>query len=152
MTPAADRSAMRVFLSLVVATLVATVASAGDTGFSLRLENFDWSSDQDARTKARLAQWNDPMGRMIYHFNQQQAWIMRGTMPGGERMSSVAVRVKVQQGLPLELIAATIQAGTDVDRQSLARLGKRRKNHYDLDLMTLEEILTEELGRKLAPQ
>ena len=89
---------MRVFLSLMVAFLVATVASAGDTGFSLRLNNFDWSPEQDARTKARLAQWNDPMGRMIYNFNQQQAWIMRGTVPGGERMSSVAVRVKDGRG------------------------------------------------------
>lgn len=143
---------MRVLLSLMVAILVGTVAAAGDTGFSLGLDTFDWSPNQDGRTKARLAQWNDPMGRMIYHFNQQQGWIMRGTMPGGERMSSVAVRIKAQNGLPLELIAATIQAGMDVDRQDLARLGKRRKKDHDLDLMSLEEILTEELGRELAPK
>jgi hypothetical protein len=92
------------------------------------------------------------MGRLMHNFNQQQGWIMRGTMPGGERMSSVAVRVKAQNGLPLELIAATIQAGMDVDRQNVARLGKTKKSEYDLDLMSLEDILTEELGKQLAPK
>jgi len=62
--------------------LIAVVGNAGEVEFSLDLDAFKWTPNQDARTKARLAQWNDPMGRMMYHFNQQQAWIMRGTMPG----------------------------------------------------------------------
>jgi hypothetical protein len=143
---------MRRVLTIVIVLLAAGTATAGDGKFSLSLDSFDWSPRQKARTEARRAVWTDPMGRLMHNFNQQQGWIMRGTMPGGERMSSVAVRVKAQNGLPLELIAATIQAGMDVDRQNVARLGKTKKSEYDLDLMSLEDILTEELGKQLAPK
>ena len=146
------RLIMRRILTILLLMLAAAAANAGDTEFSLKLENFKWTPKQDARTKARQAEWNDPMGRLMYNFNQQQAWIARGTMPGGERVSGVAVRVKAQNGLPLELLAATLQGGTDVDRQDLARLGRRRGNDDELDLMTLEELLSEELGRRLAPK
>ena len=92
------------------------------------------------------------MWRMAYHLNQQNAWIMRGTVPGGERMNSVAVRIKAQNGLPLNLLASTIQGGIDVDQQDLVRLGRRRANDDELDLLTLEELLSEELGKKLVPK
>jgi hypothetical protein len=137
---------------LLIALTAATAAGAGDVEFSLNLDTFDWSPGQDVRTKARLAHWNDPTWRMAYHLNQQNAWIMRGTVPGGERMNSVAVRIKAQNGLPLNLLAATMQGGTDVDRQDLVRLGRRRADDDKLDLMTLEELLSEELGKKLAPK
>jgi hypothetical protein len=94
----------RAFL-ILFALLQVVAAGAGEIEFSLDLDAFRWTPNQDARAKARLAEWNDPMGRMMYHFNQQQAWIMRGNMPGGERDSGVAVRVKAQNGLPLHLIA-----------------------------------------------
>jgi hypothetical protein len=139
-------------VTFLIALLAATVALAGDVEFTLDLDTFDWSPGQDVRTKARRAQWNDPMWRMAYHLNQQNTWIMRGTMPGGERMNSVAVRIKAQNGLPLNLLASTIQGGIDVDRQDLVRLGRRRGNDNELDLLTLEEILSEELGKKLAPE
>ena len=67
-------------------------------------------------------------------------------------MNSVAVRIKAQNGLPLNLLAATMQGGTDVDRQDLVRLGRRRADDDKLDLMTLEELLSEELGKKLTPK
>ena len=54
--------------------------------------------------------------------------------------------------LPLNLLAATMQGGADVDRQDLVRLGRRRADDDKLDLMTLEELLSEELGKKLAPK
>jgi hypothetical protein len=92
------------------------------------------------------------MGRMMYHFNQQQAWIMRGNMPGGERDSGVAVRVKAQNGIPLHLIASTIQGGLDVAQQDLVRFGPGRASDEELEAMTLEEQLTELLGRRLVPQ
>jgi hypothetical protein len=139
-------------VALLIALSVAMAAGAGDVEFSLDLDTFDWSPDQDVRSTARLAHWNDPMWRVGFHLNQQTAWIMRGTVPGGERMNSVAIRVKAQSGLPLNLLAATIQGGLDIDRQDLVRLGRRRANDDELDLMTLEELLSEELGKKLAPK
>jgi hypothetical protein len=138
--------------TVLIAVLPAVVAGAGEIEFSLDLDSFRWTPSQDARTKARLAEWNDPMGRMMYHFNQQQAWIMRGTMPGGERDSGLAVRVKAQNGLPLHLIASTIQSGLDIAQQDLVRFGPRQASDEELEAMSLEEQLTELLGRRLVPQ
>ena len=143
---------IRRILLIVMAMLPALAAGAGEVEFSLNLDAFRWSPNQDARTKARLAEWNDPMGRMMYQFNQQQAWMMRGNMPGGERVSGVAVRVKAQNGLPLHLIASTIQSGLDIAQQDLARFGPWRASDEELDAMSLEEQLTELLGRRLVPQ
>jgi len=137
---------------LLIAMLIAVVADAGDVEFSLDLDGFKWTPNQDARTKARLAQWNDPMGRMMYHFNQQQAWIMRGTMPGSERDNGVAVRVKAQNGLPLQLLAATMQGSLDIPQQDLIRFGPRKVSDEELAAMSLEEQMTELLSRRLVPQ
>ena len=143
---------IRRVLFIVIAMLPALAAGAGEVEFSLNLDAFRWSLNQDARTKARLAEWNDPMGRMMYQFNQQQAWMMRGNMPGGERDSGVAVRVKAQNGLPLHVIASTIQSGLDISQRDLARFGPWRASDEELDAMSLEEQLTELLGRRLVPQ
>jgi hypothetical protein len=143
---------MRRVLFILSVILAAVAADAGEVEFSLDLDAFKWTPHQDARTKARLAEWNDPMGRMMYHFNQQQSWIMRGTMPGGERDSGVAVRVKAQNGLPLSLIASTIQGGLDIAQQGLVQFGPRRISDEELAAMSLEDQLTELLGRRLAPR
>ena len=137
---------------LLIAMLIAVVADAGDVEFSLDLDGFKWTPNQDARTKARLAQWNDPMGRMMYHFNQQQAWIMRGTMPGAERNTGVAVRMKAQNGLPLQLVASTIQGSLDLAQQDLVRFGPREISDEELAAMSLEEQMAELLSRRLVPQ
>jgi hypothetical protein len=92
------------------------------------------------------------MGRMMYHFNRQQAWIMRGTMPGSERDNGVAIRVKAQNGLPLQLLAATMQGSLDVAQQDLIRFGPRKISDEELAAMSLEEQLTELLSRRLVPQ
>jgi hypothetical protein len=143
---------MRRVLLTVIVMLAAAAAESGEVKFSLNLDAFKWTPHQDARTKARLAQWNDPMGRLMYHFNQQQAWIMRGTMPGSERDNGVVVRVKAQNGLPLHLVAATIQGGLDMAQQTLARFGPRTISDEELAAMSLEEQLTELLSRRLVPQ
>ena len=132
--------------------MLPVVAGAGEVEFSLNLDRFQWSPKQDARTKARLAEWNDPMGRMMYHFNQQQAWVMRGAMPGAERNTSVAVRVKAQSGLPLHLVASTIQGTLDIAQQNLVQFGPRRVSDEELEAMSMEERLSEHLGRLLVPQ
>jgi len=137
---------------LLIAMLIAVVAESLKKKHSLDLDGFKWTPNQDARTKARLAQWNDPMGRMMYHFNQQQAWIMRGTMPGSERDNGVAVRVKAQNGLPLQLLAATMQGSLDIAQQDLIRFGPRKVSDEELAAMSLEEQMTELLSRRLVPQ
>ena len=142
----------RITLVILIAMLIAVVGDAGEVEFSLDLDGFKWAPNQDVRTKARLAHWNDPMGRMMYHFNQQQAWIMRGTMPGSERDNGVAVRVKAQNGLPLQLLAATTQGSLDIAQQGLIRFGPRKISDEELAAMSLEEQLTELLSRRLVPQ
>ena len=112
--------------------LIALVADAGEVKFSLDLEGFKWAPSQDVRTRARLAEWNDPMGRLMYHFNQQQAWIMRGGMPGAERNTGVAVRMKAQNGIPLQLVASTIQGSLDLAQQGLVRFGPRPVSYTHL--------------------
>ena len=137
---------------LLIAMLIAVVADAGDVEFSLDLDGFKWLPNQDVRTRARLAEWNDPMGRMMYHFNQQQAWIMRGTMPGSERDNGVAVRVKAQNGLPLQLLAATMRGSLDIAQQDLIRFGPRKVSDEELAAMSLEEQMTGLLSRRLVPR
>jgi hypothetical protein len=137
---------------MLIVMLPALAAGAGGVEFSLDLDDFSWNPNHDARTKARLAEWNDPMGRMIYHFHQQQSWIMRGTMPGSERDSGLAFRVKAQSGLPLQLVAASVQSGLDLAQQDLVRFGPRPLSEEELEAMNLEERLTELLSRRLVPQ
>ena len=139
-------------LSVLIVLATAAVAGASEVEFSLNLDAFKWTPHQDARTKARLAEWYDPMGRLMYHFNQQQAWIMRGTMPGSERDSGLAIKAKVQGGLPLHLVASTVQSGLDIAQQNMVRIGPPRPSDEELGAMSLEEQLTELLGRRLVPQ
>lgn len=141
----------RVFLILMVMA-TASLAGGGEIEFSLNLDDFSWNPNQDARTRARLAEWNDPMGRMMYHFHQQQSWIMRGTIPGSERDSGLALRVKAQNGLPLYLVAASVQSGLDLVHQELVRFGPRKLSEEELEAMDLDERLTELLSRRLVPQ
>jgi hypothetical protein len=143
---------IRKAFSFIFVLLPALAVGAGEIEFSLDLDAFRWTPNQDARTKARLAEWNDPMGRLMYHFNQQQAWMMRGNMPGGERDSGLVVRVKAQNGLPLELVAATIQSGLDTAQQNLVRFGPRRVSDDELAEMSLEEQMAELLSRRLVPR
>ena len=143
---------MRRGVLILMVTLPAFAAGAGEVEFSLNLDDFSWTPNQDARTKVRLAEWNDPMGRMMYHFHQQQSWVMRGTMPGSERESGLALRVKVQNGLPLSLVAASVQSGLDLAQQDLVRFGPRQLSDEELEAMDLEERLTELLSRRLVPK
>jgi hypothetical protein len=62
------------------------------------------------------------------------------------------VRVKAQNGLPLNLIAAAVQSGLDIAQQDLVRFGPRRATDEEFEAMSLEEQLTELLGRRLVPQ
>lgn len=94
--------------------LIAATAAAGDSTFSLHLNEIPLTPRLDPRTEARRALWNDPMGRLMYQFNQQQSWIMRGTAPGTDRATGAALRIKAQNGLPLNLVATMTRGGSDL--------------------------------------
>jgi hypothetical protein len=143
---------MRRLLIMMIAALAATAAGAGDVTFSLNINNIPTTPRLDPKTEARLALWNDPMNRLLYHFNQQQAWIMRGTMPGGDRVSGAAVMVKAQNGLPLELLAATMQAGLTTAQQNLGQVRWPWIDDEALASMPLDQRISLELGRRLVPR
>ncbi len=94
----------------------------------------------------------DPMERLLYHFNQQQAWVMRGTMPGGERSNGLAVAVKAQDGLPLKLLAMSMQSGLIAAQQDLAEVRWPWIDDDSLAALPLDQQLSIELGRRLVPQ
>jgi hypothetical protein len=52
----------------------------------------------------------------------------------------------------LNLIAAAVQSGLDIAQQDLVRFGPRQASDEELETMSLEEQLTELLGRRLVPQ
>ncbi|MDX2437779.1 MAG: hypothetical protein QNL88_12095 [Acidobacteriota bacterium] len=142
----------KVLIIGAVVIAAAGAADAGDVSFSLDINNIPTTIRGDPATEARLAQWNDPMGRLLYHFNQQQAWIMRGTMPGGERASGAAIMVKAQHGLPLRLLATTMQSGLIAAQQDLAQVRWPWIDDEALAAIPLDEQLAIELGRRLVPQ
>ena len=51
---------------MTCAVLWAGMSAAADTRFGLRLEEELTRPRVDPRTDARLAQWNSPMGRLMY--------------------------------------------------------------------------------------
>jgi hypothetical protein len=132
--------------------LLAAPAFAGDVKLSLKLDNLLLTPKVDLHTEARLAEWNSPMGRLMYQFNQQQAWIMRGTMPGGDRVNGLAVRARAQNGLPLGLVAASTEAGRDLALQNLYAIRWPWIDDQEIAAMPLDEQIALQLGRRLVPQ
>jgi len=141
--------------TLIICGLVivmAGIGTAGDVSFSLDINSIPTAPRPDPATEARLALWNDPMNRLLYNFNQQQAWIMRGTMPGGERSSGLAIAVGAQGGLPLRLLATQMWAGSIASQQSLAGVRWPWIDDDTLAGLPLDERLSIELGRRLVPK
>lgn len=148
---------MRHILIIVILLVSPALCTAADVDFSLKIDEISLDprpeparAKQDPKTEARLAQWNSPMGRLMHSFNQQQAWIMRGTMPGGERVTGAAVRVKAQHGLPLRLIAASTLAATDISEQKIDVVRWPWEDDKGPPVMTLDEQLSILLGRRLS--
>ena len=147
---------MRRILIVIVLMISTTLCTAAEVDFSLKIDEISLTprpkqttSRQDPRTEARLAQWNSPMGRLMHNFNQQQAWVMRGTMPGGERVTGAAVRVKAQHGLPLQLVAISTRAAIDITERDLTVVRWPWEEDKGPPVMDLDEQLTVLLGRRL---
>ncbi len=140
---------MRRILTIIAMMIAPNLAGAADVGFSLNIDKIPLTPRPSPRKEARLAEWNSPMGRLMHNFNQQQAWMMRGTMPGGERVNGLAVRVKVQNGLPLHVLAATMQASIDASESRIAVVRWPWSADEEEPVMSLDEQLAVLLGRRL---
>jgi hypothetical protein len=147
---------MRHILIIIVLLISPALCTAADVDFSLKIDEISLDprpeppqARPDPETEARLAQWNSPMGRLMHNFNQQQAWIMRGTMPGGERVTGAAVRVKAQNGLPLQLIAISTRAAIDISEREIDVVRWPWDDDKGPPVMTLDEQLSVLLGRRL---
>ena len=127
---------------------VPLLVGAGEVDFSLDIVEIPLEPRPDPSTEARLAEWNSPMGRLMAVFQQQQAWVMRGTQPGLERVNGLAVRVKMQKGLPLELIAANVDAGIDLSAHRVEAVNWPW-DEEGAATMSLEQQLSIMLGQRL---
>ncbi len=70
-------------------------------------------------------------------------------MPGGERVQGLAVKVKVQNGLPIHLLAATMQASTAISESRIAVIRWPWSKDVEEPVMALDEQLSVLLGRRL---
>ena len=151
---------MRHILIITILLISPAFSGAADVDFSLKIDEISLTPRPvpppeprpDPKTEARLAQWNSPMGRLMHNFNQQQAWIMRGTMPGGERVTGAAVRVKAQNGLPLQLIAISSRAAIDISEREIAVVRWPWDDDKGPPVQTLDEQLSVLLGRRLTEE
>lgn len=130
---------------IAVAALLTSSPARAQERFTLGLERLDLS-DLDPRTQARLAQWNDPMGRVEAHVRQQQADILRGGQPGGS--GAIAFRAKLQRGFKPRLMVAWVDAGTDVYERSMGVIRWPWSDRAD-EVPSVEEQLALLLGRRL---
>jgi hypothetical protein len=125
--------------------MVAVSAAAAEPEFTLGLDRLDLSK-LDPRTQARLAQWNDPMGRVAAHVEQQQANFVRGGQPGGS--GGLAFRAKIQTGFRPRLIVAWTEGGSDVYERSMGVIRWPWAEPED-EVLPLDEQLALLLGRRL---
>ncbi|MBD3873606.1 MAG: hypothetical protein IFK91_11935 [Acidobacteria bacterium] len=140
---------MRRILIVIALMTAPNFAVAADVDFSLNIDQISLTPRPTPKKEAQLAGWNSPMGRLMHNFNQQQAWIMRGTMPGGERVNGLAVKVKAQNGLPIHLLATTMQASIDVSESRIAVVRWPWSAEEKDPVMSLDEQLSLLLGQRL---
>jgi hypothetical protein len=120
-------------------------ATAGRRARFAGLDQLD-VSQLDARTQARLAQWNDPTGRAAAHLQQEQAHLLGGGQPGGS--PGIAFRVKVQSGFRPRLIVATVDAGVEAYERSMGVI-RWPWRASDEEALPIEEQLSLLLGHRL---
>ncbi len=139
---------MRVLLTVWLVSAAAVVGAGSDDEmrFSLKLHEELSRPRVDPRTEARLAQWDSPMGRLLYEMQQQQALIMRGGQPGGA--VGLGFRLKLQSGLGLDLATSPVDAGVDLYERSIAPI-RWPWQEDDEPALSIEKQLSLMLGRRL---
>jgi hypothetical protein len=136
---------MRARVLSVLLIAAAATAGAAEQRFALGLDQLDLSA-LDARTRARLAQWNDPAGRAARHLQQEQANVMGGGQPGGSQ--AIVFRVKLQSGFRPQLIVATVEAGIEAYERSMGVI-RWPWSESDEEALPIEEQLSLLLGHRL---
>lgn len=136
---------MRARVLSVLLVAAAATAGAAEQRFALGLDELDLS-ELDARTQARLAQWNDSTGRAARHLQQEQANVMGGGQPGGSQ--GIAFRVKLQSGFRPQLIVATADAGVEAYERSMGVI-RWPWSESDGEALPIEEQLSLLLGHRL---
>ncbi len=143
----------RVLIILGIATIACATAFAGDVDFSVKVGEFPVTSrPEDPRKEARLALWNDPMNRLLYHFNQNLSWTVRGTMPGTERVGGAVISVKAQPGVPLTILTDSVPTSFSLGKKDLSEIKWPWIDEQEFSAMPLEQQLSVLLGQRLVPQ
>lgn len=109
---------MRRLTIICCLVLVTAVPAGAQVKFSLRLNDIPLRPISE-QTRARLAEWNSPMGRLEHMLGEQRAGLGREGLPGAGSLSAVAIRVKMQGGIPLHLVTAAIAAGIQLDERKV---------------------------------
>lgn len=142
----------RALITLGIVTIAGAAAFAGDVDFSVEVGEFPVTARPDPRKEARLALWNDPMNRLLYHYHQNLSWTIRGTMPGTERVGGAVISVKAQPGVPLAILTDSIPSSFSLGKKDLSEIRWPWIDEREFSAMPLEQQLSVLLGRRLVPQ
>jgi len=145
---------MRWFTRLVLALGLACAGAAfagsdQERPFTLDLDRISFPPS-DQRTEARLAQWNDPMGRVAAHMASEQARIIGGGQPGMEQPRSLVFSVRLQKGLAAALMVSSSASGVEFYERRMTVIRWPWQDEDEAPpAMPLDEQLTVMLGRRL---
>jgi hypothetical protein len=137
---------IRVITLGLMAAALTSVAGA-QTDFDLELEKELRRPPVDPRTENRLAQWNSPMGRLMYQMQEQHASLMRGNQPGGAM--GLGFRLRWQGRVGWNLVASPVDSGIEMYERSLAVVRWPWQEPADT-VMTIEQQVSTLLGRRLS--
>jgi hypothetical protein len=133
--------------ALILVIVLATAASAmGQQGFSLHLGDLT-TARMNPRTRARLAEWNSPMGRLMYDLAEQRASLGREGLPGSS--VGVAVRLRAQQGVPLRVVTAAVENGIQLDERAVPVVHWPWEEQTQEPALSLDQQISLLLGRRL---
>lgn len=131
---------------ILVIVLAAAATVMGQQGFSLRLGDLTMTP-RNPRTRARLAEWNSPMGRLMYDLAQQRAGLGREGLVGYPM--GVAIRLKAQRGLPVQVITAAVERGVQLDERAVPVVHWPWEEQTEQPAMSLDQQISLLLGRRL---
>lgn len=131
---------------ILVIVLAAAATVMGQQGFSLRLGDLTMAP-RNPRTRARLAEWNSPMGRLMYDLAQQRAGLGREGLVG--HPMGVAIRLKAQRGLPVQVITAAVERGVQLDERAVPVVHWPWEEQTGQPALSLDQQISLLLGRRL---
>ena len=133
-------------ITLTLMAVLSTGVAGAQTDFDLELEKELRRPPVEPRTENRLAQWNSPMGRLMYQMQQQHASLMRGNQPGGAM--GLGFRLKWQGKVGWNLVASPMDNGIEMYERSLAVVRWPWQEPADT-VLTIEQQVSTLLGKRL---